>query len=164
MNMVAGKHDVGHQRRLGHELLVHGDEEILAGKAAAHQVLLRRHRHRIGVLDQHGLDRAAAMQRLGIAGQDAGRSWTGRATRVLRSSCVMALDDGLVEVPERVVVEEGAAAFILPGAGHGRDAEGRMHLRRAVAAAGEAVAEPEEGALGRSDRAGKSLDLGNRHA
>ena len=74
------QHDVGHLRRLGHELLVHRDEQILAGKAAAHQILLRRHRHRIGVLDQHRLDRATAVQRFGIAGQDAADLATGRAS------------------------------------------------------------------------------------
>ena len=50
---------------------MHRDEQVLARKALAHQRLLRRDRHRVGVLDQHRLDRAAALQRLGIAGQDA---------------------------------------------------------------------------------------------
>ena len=70
----------------------------------------------------------------------------------------------IVEVPQREIVEEGAAAFILPGAGHRGDAERGMHLRRAVAAAGEAVAEPEEAALGLADGACERLDLGDRHA
>ena len=65
------QHDVGHLGRLGHELLVHHHEQVFAGKALAHQRLLRRHRHRIGVLDQHRLDRRAVLQRHGIAGQDA---------------------------------------------------------------------------------------------
>ena len=66
-----GQNDVGHLRRLGHELLVHRHEQVFAGKPPAHQRLLRRHRHRVGVLDEHRLDRRAAVQRLGIAGQDA---------------------------------------------------------------------------------------------
>ena len=65
------QHDIGHRSRLGHELLVHGDEQVLAGKTLAHQGLLRRHGHRVGVLDQHRLDRRSALQRLGVAGQDA---------------------------------------------------------------------------------------------
>ena len=66
-----GQHDVGHLRGLGHELLMHRHEQVLARKSLAHQRLLRRHRHRIGVLDQHRLDRRPAFQRLGVAGQDA---------------------------------------------------------------------------------------------
>ena len=46
------QHDVGHQGRLGHELLVHADEQVLAGKAPLHQLLLGRDRDRVGVLDQ----------------------------------------------------------------------------------------------------------------
>ena len=33
-----GQHDVGHQGRLGHELLVHADEQVLAGEAPLHAV------------------------------------------------------------------------------------------------------------------------------
>ena len=65
------QNDIGHLCRLGHELLMHRHEQILARKALPHQRLLRRHRHRIGVLDQHRLDRRSASQRLRIAGQDA---------------------------------------------------------------------------------------------
>ena len=64
--------------------------------------------------------------------------------RVVRIDRVVALDDRFVELPDRVIVEEGAAALILPGAGHRRNAQRRMHLRRAVAAAGKTIAEPEE--------------------
>src|SRR5216684_744380 len=56
------------------------------------------------------------------------------------------------------------AAFVLPGPGHGRDAQSRVHLRRTVAAAGKAIAETEERALGLPDRAGECLDLLHRHA
>ena len=68
------------------------------------------------------------------------------------------------ELPDREVVEEGAAALVLPGAGHRRNAQRGMHLRRAVAAAGKAIAEPEECALGLADRARERLDLLDRHA
>ena len=34
------QHDVGHLRRLGHELLVHADEQILARKPALHLCLI----------------------------------------------------------------------------------------------------------------------------
>ena len=65
------QHDVGHLGRLGHELLVHRDEQILPRETLPHQCLLRRHRHRIGVLDQHRLDRPAALQRFRITRKNA---------------------------------------------------------------------------------------------
>ena len=64
------QHDVGHLRRLGHELLVHAGEQIVAGKAVLDLVLIGRNRHRVGVLDDHRRDRRAAVQRLAVAGQD----------------------------------------------------------------------------------------------
>ena len=88
--------DVGHHGRLGHELLVHADEEVLAGKAPLHELLLRRDRDRIGVLDEHRGHRRAVQQRLGIAGEHApdlrlvelaarrGRSTSRPSIRVLR--------------------------------------------------------------------------------
>ena len=92
-----GEHDVGHLRCLGHELLVHRDEQILAGEPLAHQPLLGRHRHRIGVLDQHRLDWPAALQRLGIAGQDAADL---RLIEHPRRGIdrVVAFNDGFVEI------------------------------------------------------------------
>src|SRR5579871_5157779 len=72
---------------------------------------------------------------------------------------VVALDDGLVELPERVVVEEGAAAFVLPGTRHGRNAQRRVHLRRTIAAARKAIAVTEEASLGLADHAGEGFDL-----
>ena len=53
---------------------------------------------------------------------------------------------------------EGAAAFVRPGAGDGRDAERRVHVGRAVALAREAIAEAEEGALVAPDQRGEFLD------
>jgi len=156
------QHDIRHQGGLGHELLMHRHEQVLARKTLPHQRLLRRHRHRIGVLDQHRLDRTSATKCLGIAGQDTPDPGLIEHPRGVIDR-VVALDDGFVEFPERVIVEEGAAALILPGAGHGRDAQRRMHLRRPVAAAGEAIAEAEERTFGLTDQTRESLDLRHRH-
>ena len=106
-------------------------------------------------LDYLETDSAVDAKRVGIEGV----SRYGKAALV-----TMAFDQRFVEAPERIIVEERAAAFILPGAGHGRDTQRRMHLRRTVAAAGKAVAEAEERALGLPNRAGESLDLFHRHA
>src|SRR6201999_3810888 len=62
------------------------------------------------------------------------------------------------------IVEERAAALVLPGADDGRNAQRRMHLRRAVAAAGKTIAETEEGPLGLADQPGERFDLRDRHA
>ena len=43
---------------------------------------------------------------------------------------------------------ERAAALVLPGAGHGRQARHRVHVGRAVARAREAVVAADEAALG----------------
>ena len=64
------QHDVGDFRGVGHELLVHADEQIVAREAALDHLLVGRDRHRIGVLDQQRRDRAAALQRFLVAGQD----------------------------------------------------------------------------------------------
>src|SRR5512132_3756645 len=45
------KYHICHLSRLGHELLMNADEQILAGKAFLDLVLIWRNRHRIGVLD-----------------------------------------------------------------------------------------------------------------
>src|SRR3979490_1532551 len=76
----------------------------------------------------------------------------------------MALDDGFIELPDRIIVEERATAFVLPGTRHRRDTQRRMHLGRAVAAACEAVAETKERALCLTDEASESFNLLNRHA
>src|SRR6185437_14532070 len=65
------KHDIRHLRGFGHELLMNDHEQVFTRKALAYQRLLRRNRHRIGVLDQHRLDRATSVQRLRIASQNA---------------------------------------------------------------------------------------------
>ena len=51
--------DVGHDRGLGHELLVHADEQIVARKAALDPFLVGGDRDRVGVLDQERGDRRA---------------------------------------------------------------------------------------------------------
>ena len=64
------QHEVGGLGRLGHELLVHADEQILAREALLDAGLVRRDRHRIGVLDQHRRYRRPIEQRIRIAAQD----------------------------------------------------------------------------------------------
>ncbi len=58
------QNDVGVARGVGHELLVHADEQVFAGETAPHLFLMRGDRERIGVLDEHRLDRRPVLQRL----------------------------------------------------------------------------------------------------
>ena len=65
-----GQDDIGVARGIGHELLVDTAEKVLARKAAAHFLLIRRNREGVRILDQHGSNGRAALQRLRVAGQD----------------------------------------------------------------------------------------------
>ncbi len=62
--------DIGHLRRIGHELFVHCNEKILARETFANQPLFRRHIHRVGVLDQHRHDGWAAIKSLTVTGEN----------------------------------------------------------------------------------------------
>ena len=73
-----GQHDIGEFRRLGHELLVHADEEILARQTLLHLVLVGRDGSRVGVLDDHRLDRRAACEIVGIVQECRRRCGSGR--------------------------------------------------------------------------------------
>src|SRR3546814_12121198 len=71
----------------------------------------------------------------------------------LRIDRVQPFDQRLVPAVDRAVVVEGAAALILPGAGHRSDAGGGVHVVRAVAFEAEAVPGAEERSKG--SRVGK---------
>ena len=153
--------DVGGARRLGHELLVHGDEQVLALKAAADLVLIGRDRGRVGALHEQRLDRRAALERVGLAAEDrADARLIERAG--FRIAELGAFEQALVEMEDGVAVVEGAAAFVLPRPSYRGDAGRGMHVRRAVAAAREAVAEAEICALPRADDMGELFDVVGR--
>ena len=150
--------DVGMARGVGHELLVHADEQIVAGKTAPHRLLVRRDHHRVGVLDQHRPDRAAALQRLAVAGQDRPEATHVEPPHALVPG-VEALDQRLVEPVDGARGVQRAAALVRPRAGDGGNAERGVHVGRAVALAREAVAEAEERALVPPDQRREGLDL-----
>src|SRR5437660_1434443 len=75
---------------------------------------------------------------------------------------VGAFEQPHVEAEDGVVVVEGAAAPILPRSRYRGDAGRRMHVGGAVAAAREAVAEPEIRPLPRADDMGEFLDVVGR--
>ena len=89
------QHDVRPARRLGHELLVRADEQIVAGEAAADAVAVGADGQRVLVLDQHGMNlRAVAAVPCGRrsarcrCGSCRARGSTGRAHPGLRSGSV----------------------------------------------------------------------------
>ncbi len=151
------QHNIGHSSSLGHELLVHADEQIVARKAALDRILIGRDRDRIGVLDQQRRHRRPAEQRVRLAFQDCADARLIEHAH-LRIEVIDRLDDVLVPVKDRSVIVESAAAFVAPGAGDGGNATRRMHVDGAVARAGKAVAEPKEGALVGGDEPCKFLD------
>ena len=152
------QHDIGMARGVGEELLVDAGEQVLARKAAPHLLLIGRDDHRVGVLDQHRLDRAAALQRLGLAGEDRAdpRLIEPADARIAR---VEPLDQGLVELVDAAVGMQRAAALVRPGSRDGGNAHRGVHVRGAVALAREAVAEPEERALVAADQRRESFDV-----
>ena len=99
----------------------------------------------------------AAAQRVAVAGEN-----RADARLVEHADCriahVVAFDHGLVEMKDAAIVVEGAAALVTPGAGDRGDAACGVHVHRAVARAGEAVAEAEIGALPLADQPGEGLD------
>ena len=52
-----GQHDVREVDGVGGEEVVHDREQVLAGEALAHALLLGGHRHRVGVVDEERLHR-----------------------------------------------------------------------------------------------------------
>ena len=152
-----GQDHVGNLRRVGHELLVHAHEQIVAREAALDRVLFGGDGNRIGVLNEHRGDRRPAAQCVLVAGQDrADARLIEHADRGIGG--VLAFDQAFVEMEDRVIVVKSAAAFIAPGAGDRGDAACGMHVGGTVARAREAVAEPEISALGLADEAREGFD------
>ena len=157
------QHHVGHLRRRRHELLVHGDEQVLAREAGLHLALLGRHLHRVHVLDEERRDRRAVLDVVGVAGQHRADARLVEHAH-LRVGDVEALDQRLVPVIDGAVVVEAAAALVQPRAGDRGNAQRGMHVVGAVARAGEAVAQPEVGLRRGADHFREGLDLGDGQA
>jgi hypothetical protein len=156
-----GEQDVGLLRRLGHELLLAGDEEVVPGEALVDLVQLGRDAHRVGVLDEEGGDPGAALQVVRIVHQDrADAGLVEEAGR--RVHDVEALDRRFVPVVEVAHVVEAAAALGLPGALDDGQAGGGVHDGGTVAGPGEAEAEANPGGPGAAVEPGERLDLLDR--
>ena len=131
-----GQHDVGPARRLGHELLVHCDEQVVPPEAAADAVAVRAHGHRVLVLDQHGMDLRPVAEFRPVSGEHAAdAAHVEHADR--RVDPVQSLNERLVELIDRPVGPERTAALVLPGAGDGRQTGHGVHVRRSVCGCGQ---------------------------
>ena len=108
------QHDVGEPGGVRHELLVDAGEQVVAQHALPHQALLRRDIGRIGVLDEQRGHRRPAIQRLGVAGEDAADLRLVEVAHA-RIGIAAAFDPALVELEDVGIGMEGAAALILPG-------------------------------------------------
>ena len=123
-----GEHDVGIGGRLGQELLVDAQEQVLPRETLVHQVELGAHHRGIRVLDEHGRDGRPAVERLGIAGQDRPEPrLVERADRPVHA--IQALDEAAIRAGRgpsgrRPRPRPGAATRPSP-----REARDRVHLR-----------------------------------
>ena len=157
------QHDVGHRCGLGQKLLVHAHKEIVPGETLPHQPGFRRDHHRVGVLNHQRRDRRSAAEVALVAGED-------RADARLVEDARPVIDDvepfkqRPVEPEPLMVRVMRTAALVLPGAGHRRQAGHRMHLRRAVARAREAIADPDKAAIRLAVQPGEFDDLLRRKA
>ena len=151
------QHDVGEQRRLGHELLVYADKKIVAEKAPTHAVAVRCDHGGIRVLDQHGVDRRSATKRFAIPGQHARDPAHIQLTN-REIAGIQPLDQRLVPAIDVAVAPERPAAFMAPGARDRRQAAHREQTRRAVAGAGKPVSHADIAALRGAVELGESLD------
>ena len=64
------QHNIRQFIRFGHELFMHADEQIIAGKTLLYCILVRRDRNRVGVLGEQDSDRRPALQIMGVIVQD----------------------------------------------------------------------------------------------
>ena len=157
------QHHVGPASRLCHELFVHADEQIVTREPAAHAVAVRAHRQRILVLDQQGVHLRPITQLCPISRQHAADpAHVQLADRGV--ACVQPFDQRLVDMVHAAVRPQRTAALVLPGAGDGGQAGHRVHVRRAVAAAREAVAAADVAALRAAIQRGEILDQLRRQA
>lgn len=79
-----GQDDVGELRRLGHELLVDHEEQVLARQPLMDVCLIGGDGRGIGVLDEHRLDRRPVLESAFVAAKD--RADLGHVERPGRSA------------------------------------------------------------------------------
>ena len=159
-----GQHHVGHGGGFGEELLVHGDEEVVARQAVAALAGLGADHDGVGVLDEQRLDRRTRAEVARVAGQHRSEAGLVEAAGRPVAGGVQPLDQRLVEIVDGAVAPERAAALDRPGTGHRRQAGGGMQIGRAVARAREAVADAQIALLGGTVEPREVFDLGDGQA
>ena len=147
-------------RRIGNEQLADDHEQVLALQPLNDLGLLRRLRHRIGIVDEQRLDRRverhlAAQRGAELELVDDARA---RLDEVRPADAVEARR----EFPDRHL--RGAAAHVPPGADQGRKAGDRADRLAAAAASFDRHALANGGWLGRRIFARQLLDVGHRDA
>ena len=136
--------DIGEFRGLCHELFVNDQKQIVAAEALMHLVLVRTDNGRIGVLDQHRLDRRATLQVLFVAEQD--RAETAHVE--LADRLVSEIETHHQVPIQRIhpgVAVEATTALVRPFTSDDRKTRHRMHVDRPVPRTRETVADADEG-------------------
>ena len=152
------QHDVGEPRRVGQELLVNADEQIVAGEATLHARRVGRDNGGIGGLNQHRPHRRAAPQRVRVAREN----WPGARLvehANLRIDGVETLNQAPVEAVDAGTVMHGSATAHLPLAAHRRQAAHRVDVRRAIARARKAVTDADQRPFRLAIKFGERFDL-----
>ena len=156
------QHHVGVAGRVGHELLGHDREQVLAGQPGQDGAGVGVHDRGVGVGDAQRGDRAAVVVRAGQRPpelhlvDDPGRVAVGAEVRSLHGRAPVGEGPGAVDV--------GAAARVAPRAGDGGQAEDGSERLAGVGVALGARAELDEGRPGRRQPAGEVRDGVGRQA
>ena len=136
-----GEHDVGVVSGVGLELFEHDGEQVLARKAFDNLARIRRHRHRIGVVDAQRADgRIGVQQCVADGGHVDGARVVPDEVRPLQGVHVDAVGAGRGE--------QRAARRIAPRADEGRQAGHCTHRHAAAGVALHAVVEADDGGFG----------------
>ena len=153
-----GKQDICHPRSLRHKLLMDADEKILSGKTTPHQVEIRCHRHRIGILDKQRPDLRSAAQICWITAQNSPdpRHIQHAGSGTLR---IQTFDQPFVQLEQIAAAEQCAASRKLPSAGDCWQTTHGVDVERAVAAARKTQSEPNKAASGLAIQLGELFDL-----
>ena len=158
-----GQHDVGVVGGVGLEVFQYHGEQVFARKAAHHLARLRRHRHRVAVVDHHRLHLRAE------GGRGFGEQRLADGAHVDGARAALAQQIGSVQgrALDRKFArgrQQQPTGVVAPGAHQRRQAGDRTHRVAAAAHPLHAVVQPDRGRLGGAVGARQIHDLLHRQA
>ena len=144
-----GQDVIGVISRVGLKLLEHHREQVIPLETAHHMAGLRRHRHRVAVVDDQGFDLRAKGVGGGRQQIIANRAHVQRARHVVWKAAQQLgpLQRCLVDVEQARTAEQHTASAMPPGANQRGQARHRACCIAATAHALHAIVEPDGGGL-----------------